>query len=243
MVTIRSRYMKPSSMPNTEANSMGTTAEMNHESSPSIEPRSRRRKGRPRKYASTHTSKTFVEGISEERDHSNENYGYCKGSMRKRKSILRPSGTTSAKKMSQPTKRTQVSLAAKQGSTCDDETSMAISCAGSPWLITVQDGAHLDAISNSLLDPFQGNPLPSSKYLPRRYLKLSMTEYNIPSLESHDVGRPWECNFDGCEARVHQASRVSGLDKVRDHLRTHISDSQDKIDLALSESRPYLPVQ
>ena len=42
---------------------------------------------------------------------------------------------------------------------------------------------------------------------------------------------------------MHAASTAEGKERVKAHFREHADAAQAKIDLALKESRPYLPVE
>ena len=81
------------------------------------------------------------------------------------------------------------------------------------------------------------------EYLPRKYTEVRVVEYKFPSAEPQGPGDLWTCSFESCRHRVHAASTVDGKAKVNEHLTMHVDSVQAKIDLALQESRPYLPVE
>ncbi|KAI4260598.1 MAG: hypothetical protein LQ352_000159 [Teloschistes flavicans] len=78
---------------------------------------------------------------------------------------------------------------------------------------------------------------------PRKAAEIRMIPYNIPSHQPQGPGDIWLCALENCKHRVHEASKAKGKVQVKEHLEEHASKAQEKIDLALSESRPYLPVR
>ncbi|KAL8658512.1 MAG: hypothetical protein Q9202_007540 [Teloschistes flavicans] len=77
---------------------------------------------------------------------------------------------------------------------------------------------------------------------PRKAAEIRMIPYNIPSHQPQGPGDIWLCALENCKHRVHEASKAKGKVQVKEHLEEHARKAQEKIDLALSESRPYLPV-
>ena len=175
----------------------------------------------------------------------------------KRKSILQPVGSKSAKKAKKGPgrKRTRSGYQDDKSSDDDavDEDDLAYQAAIAP-IQTIRNGNHLEEITN----PRQQHAGSSSAvrrpqqpiYLPRKYLEIRAVTYPIPSLEPQGPGDLWTCSLGNCHKRVHLASTPEGKELVREHLKSHIKDNgagnvegaQHKIDLALDESRPYLPV-
>lgn len=84
---------------------------------------------------------------------------------------------------------------------------------------------------------------PSPTFLPRKYLELKVVEYDLPSKEPQGPGDLWTCTFEGCFHRVHEAPTRGGKKRIKEHFKTHATQAQEKIDLAINESRPYLPVK
>lgn len=79
-------------------------------------------------------------------------------------------------------------------------------------------------------------------YLPRKVTEVKMISYDIPSDKPQGPGDLWTCSFENCNQRVHEASKPKGKAQIREHFQLHARQAQEKIDLALAESRPYLPV-
>lgn len=160
---------------------------------------------------------------------------------RKRKSILQPSGSQTARKAAG---RRKSFLAGDGHIECfygkeeSDEESQ--SSEGSP-ITAIRTAEDLELLTNSL---GEGSPDDAHglKYLPRKYLELRVVEYDLPSAEPQGPGDLWTCTFEGCLHRVHEASRPDGKARIMEHFKTHATQAQEKIDLALNESRPYLPV-
>ncbi|KAL8987679.1 MAG: hypothetical protein Q9177_003140, partial [Variospora cf. flavescens] len=79
-------------------------------------------------------------------------------------------------------------------------------------------------------------------YGPRKFTELKMVTYGIPSDQPQGPGDLWTCAFENCNRRVHEASKPKGKAQIKEHFQDHGRQAQEKIDLALSEARPYLPV-
>lgn len=160
---------------------------------------------------------------------------------RKHKSVLQPSGGKYSKKAAARRK----SLRATQGSgdSLNDENSdERANPEGSP-ITTIRSAKDLELLTNPPVDRSPPEATPSLKFLPRKYLELKVVEYDLPSTEPQGPGDLWTCTFDGCFYRVHEASLSDGKMKVKEHFQTHATQAQEKIDLVLNESRPYLPVK
>ena len=161
---------------------------------------------------------------------------------RKRKSILQPSGGKTARK----TAGRRKSLLAVDGlietshrEEGNEEDSHFSD--GSP-ITTIRSADNLELITNPPTERSPANTQ-SLRYFPQKYLELSVVEYGLPLTESQGPGDLWTCTFDGCFHRVHEASKSHGKARIMEHFKAHATQAQEKIDLALNESRPYLPVK
>ena len=164
---------------------------------------------------------------------------------RKRKSILQPSGSKYSKKSRKATGRRRSIPDPTQARLTDNdenEDEEALPKQDSPTL-TIKNGDHLNLITNPHIDDTALKTSPPPQFIPRKYLELKIVEFDLPSMEPQGPGDLWTCTFDGCSYRIHRARSATGRDKIREHFRTHKSAAQEKIDLALDESRPYLPVK
>lgn len=77
----------------------------------------------------------------------------------------------------------------------------------------------------------------------RRTAEVKMVTYDIPSDRPQGPGDLWTCTFENCNHRVHQGLTSKGTAQIKEHFQEHARKAQEQIDLALSESRPYLPVR
>lgn len=161
---------------------------------------------------------------------------------RKRKSILQPSGGKTARKAA-GRRKSLLALDDEsiggpyKGEESDEHSRLSEE---SP-IATLQTAEDLEFLTN----PREGSPedVHGVKYFPRKYLELRVVEYDLPSTEPQGPGDLWRCTFEGCFHRVHQASKPDGKARITKHFKTHATQAQEKIDLALKESRPYLPVK
>ena len=161
---------------------------------------------------------------------------------RKRKSILQPSGSKTARKAAGRRK----SFLAVDGLTecfhSKEESDEEPRPSDESPITAIRTAEDLEFLTNSL-----GEGCPDDdhclKYLPRKYLELRVVEYDLPSAEPQGPGDLWTCTFEGCLHRVHEASRPDGKARIMEHFKSHATQAQEKIDLALNESRPYLPVK
>lgn len=80
-------------------------------------------------------------------------------------------------------------------------------------------------------------------YLPRITEKKILVSYPLPSTIPQGPGDVWTCTFEGCHKRVHAASTEEGKAEMQEHFRDHTTSAEEKIQLAMTESRPYLPVK
>ena len=214
--------------------------------SPLVSEEQPKKKGRPPKNARDQVpttpiakKKREIHTSEEEEDYANRNV-----TTRKRKSILRPSGGKSAKKAKTAAGRPRSLPALDEGGNSDDDNSEeATPPPEESPITTIKNGEHLDLITNPQGERSSQDGSPPPRYLPRKYLELSVAEYEVPSTEPQGPGGLWTCTFESCHERVHQAATEDGQESVREHLKTHITNTQEKIDLVLDESRPYLPVK
>ncbi|KAK4696788.1 hypothetical protein P7C71_g1181, partial [Lecanoromycetidae sp. Uapishka_2] len=109
-------------------------------------------------------------------------------------------------------------------------------------ITTIRNAEDLELLTNP---PTNRSPVAtlSPEFLPRKYLQLKVVEYELPSTTPQGPGDLWTCTFEGCFHRVHEASTSTGKSRIKGHFKSHATQAQEKIDLALDESRPYLPVE
>ena len=158
---------------------------------------------------------------------------------RKLKSILRPSGGKSSKKATARRK----GLRRCNGSEDEEDAESEDQSAESP-ITTLRSAKDLEILTNPPPEDSSSQEVtPEPKFLPRKYLELKVVEYDLPSMEPQGPGDLWTCTFEGCFHRVHEASSVDGKARIKEHFKTHATSAQEKIDLVLNESRPYLPVK
>lgn len=159
---------------------------------------------------------------------------------RKRKSILQLKGSKYSKKA---TGRRQPSRSTNLDTTSDDNGDAVVDDASplataAPRATTTTSNAAPVKKHSSVLDDYASH----HEYLPRAYIEKKLVTYKLPSTEPQGPGDLWTCTFEGCRQRVHFGSSVEGKEKIKEHFKEHAESAQAKIDLALTESRPYLPV-
>ncbi len=161
---------------------------------------------------------------------------------RKRKSILQPSGGKTAKKVADRWKSLLAVDGSIEGSHREEDNDEDSQLSGGSPITTIRTAEDLEVLTNA---PEDGSPADAhgSKYFPRKYLELRVVEYDLPSTEPQGPGDLWTCTFEACFHRVHEASKLDGKARIMEHIKTHATQAQEKIDLALNESRPYLPVK
>ena len=166
---------------------------------------------------------------------------------RKRKSILQPSGSKYSKKARKATGRRRSHPdpldPTLSDSHDDDDDDREISPVDESPITTIKNGEHLRFVTDLPTTRSSSDASRSPQYLPRKYLELEVVEFKVPCLEPQGPGDLWTCTFDGCHHRIHKASTADGKSRIRDHFGTHTNKAQEKINLALNESRPYLPVK
>ena len=159
---------------------------------------------------------------------------------RQRKSILQPSaGKYSRKAVG---RRRDVAVPQQAHDIEADENDEEYASLEDSPITTIRTAEELELLTNP----------PSKKYsdaascpafLPRKYLELSVVKYDLPPAKPQGPGDLWTCTFESCFHRVHEASTPHGKKRVQEHFKIHAIQAQEKIDLALNESRPYLPVK
>ena len=169
---------------------------------------------------------------------------------RKRKSILQPSGSKYSKKARKAAGRRlspsgiQDPLASDNNADEEEEFVLRPVRPEESPITTIKNGQHLRSITNEAKAPRRKSESPPPPdFLPRKFLELKVVEHNVYSMEPQGPGDLWTCPFEGCAHRVHKASSNEGKELIRAHFKTHDSLAEDKINLALNESRPYLPVK
>lgn len=158
------------------------------------------------------------------------------GTKRKSKSILRPKGSKCSKKNAgrRPSLPALVGDIERLNSVSDSEDE-------------VSEASPLAAVATRESPPgFPGEALRQSSYPcyePRKFKEVKLVSYDVPSDQPQGPGDLWTCAFENCNCRVHEASKLKGKAQIREHFQHHARQAQEKIDLALSEARPYLPVR
>lgn len=186
----------------------------------------------------TPPSKQITDSVSSEE----EGDGVSNVFTRKRKSILHPSGGKTARKAAGRRKSVLAVDVPIEGSHREEGNGEDSQFSEGSPITTIRTTEDLELLTNPLTE---GSPDDSHglKYLPRKYLELRVVEYDLPSTEPQGPGDTWICTFEGCFHRVHEASKPNGKARIMEHFKTHATQAQEKIDLALHESRPYLPVK
>lgn len=161
---------------------------------------------------------------------------------RKRKSILQPSGGKTVRKAAGRRKSLLVLDGSTEDSQREDENEEDSQLSEKSPIATIYTAADLELITNPAS---KGSPADTHglRYFPQKYLELRVVEYDLPSTKPQGPGDLWTCTFEGCFHRVHEASKPDGKARILEHFKAHATHAQEKIDLALNESRPYLPVR
>ena len=162
-------------------------------------------------------------------------YGVGKGgrpNVRKRKSILQPSGSKFSKKAAGRRRSFTTNNRTRINATDDTQSENE----------SLVD--HRKTKSTRANQPLaNSNSAPYHEYCPRKFVKVKVVDYELPSCHPQGPGGLWTCIFDGCGYRVHDASTSTGKLNIKEHFETHAQEAQEKIDLVYKESRPYLPVE
>lgn len=158
---------------------------------------------------------------------------------RKRKSILQPKGSKYSKKATgrrQSFRTTNAEFDVDQDDDLIMEDASPLATAAPRTTTTSQPSPKKHS---SVLDDYASY----HEYRPRMRVESRLVSYKLPSTEPQGPGDLWTCTFEGCRQRVHSASTPDGKERIKAHFRAHAESAQAKIDLALQESRPYLPVE
>ena len=184
----------------------------------------------------TPLSKQFQDELSSDED------GVPNVLTRKRKSILQPSGGKTARKAAGRRKSILELDGSNESSHREEEFDEDSHFSEGSPIRTIRTAENLELMTNPLRE---GSPLDAHglRYFPQKYLELRVVEYDLPSTEPQGPGDLWTCTFEGCFHRVHGASSSDGKARIMEHFKTHETQAQEKIDLVLNESRPYLPVK
>lgn len=99
-------------------------------------------------------------------------------------------------------------------------------------------------------EPAEEAPLPirepiaaGSASAPRaRNPVIKVVKGYLPSTKPNGFGDSWTCTVDGCTAKVYAASTPVSRSLITQHIQSHATDSQVRLDLVYKEERPYLPV-
>ena len=161
----------------------------------------------------------------------------------KRKSILQPKGSKYSKKAM--ARRGNFPVA--DHSVSDDSSIEEVENVASPLAtIAARTTATLPnrtaaqaAKHSSAFDDYASH----HTYLPRITEKKILVSYPLPSTIPQGPGDIWTCTFGRCHKRVHAASTEQGRVEMQEHFKNHTISAEEKIQLAMAESRPYLPVK
>ena len=160
----------------------------------------------------------------------------------KRKSILQPKGSKYSKKGTHRRGNLPVADKSDSDDDSDEETEestspLATAVARSTTTLTTRTSV-LPKRHSSAIDDYTSH----HRYLPRITEKKILVSYALPSTEPQGPGDIWTCTFEGCLKRVHAASSDDGKAEIQEHFKYHTTSAEEKIRLAITESRPYLPV-
>ena len=160
----------------------------------------------------------------------------------KRKSILQPKGSKYSKKGTHRRGNLPVADNSDSDDDSDEETEestspLATAVARTTTTLTTRASVPLKKHS-SAIDDYASH----HTYLPRITEKKVLVSYALPSTEPQGPGDIWTCTFEGCLKRVHAASSEDGKAEIQEHFKDHTTSAEEKIQLAITESRPYLPV-
>ena len=160
----------------------------------------------------------------------------------KRKSILQPKGSKYSKKGTH--RRGNLAVADKPNS--DDDSDEETEESTSPLATAVARNTTTLTTRTSLPPKKHSSAIDDyashHTYLPRITEKKVLVSYTLPSTEPQGPGDIWTCTFEGCLKRVHAASSEDGKAEIQEHFKEHAASAEEKIQLAITESRPYLPV-
>lgn len=162
----------------------------------------------------------------------------------KRKSILQPKGSKYSKKGTHRRGKLPAADISDSDDDSDEETEestspLATAVARNTTTSTLTTRTSVPAKKHSsAIDDYASH----HTYLPRITEKKVLVSYALPSTEPQGPGDIWTCTFEGCLKRVHAASSEDGKAEIQEHFKDHTASAEEKIQLAITESRPYLPV-
>ena len=161
----------------------------------------------------------------------------------KRKSILQPKGSKYSTKAMQrrgklPAAKPSVSDNSSDEEVVDGASPLATAAARNTTTLPNRTSSRPTKHSSAI-----DNYASHHTYLPRITEKKILVSYPLPSTEPQGPGDIWTCTFEGCNKRVHAASTDEGQAEMQEHFREHTASAAEKIQLAMTESRPYLPVK
>lgn len=161
----------------------------------------------------------------------------------KRKSILQPKGSKYSTKAMQRRGKIAIAKPSNSDNSSDEEmvdgaSPLATAAARNTTTLPNRTSSRPTKHSSAL-----DNYASHHTYLPRITEKKILVSYPLPSTEPQGPGDIWTCTFEGCNKRVHAASTGEGQAEMQEHFREHTASAAEKIQLAMTESRPYLPVK
>jgi hypothetical protein len=173
---------------------------------------------------------------------SNDTEDHPTTTLQKRKSILQPSGSKFSKKAAGRRR----SLPPIDAGVIEQD--LEVECVDKEP--TEKENPALPSIDHKKMSlhargpqkPSEDKPTAYPDFLPRKYLEVKLVEYDLPSCRAQGPGDLWTCPFDTCGREVREASTAAGNSSIKEHFQVHAREAQEKIDLVLKESRPYLPV-
>ena len=163
---------------------------------------------------------------------------------RKRKSVLRPKSSKSAKTGAGK----GVSIAVTSRDDASDDDGLAIT--DLPLQRTKaglrNSRAAKSAVAGSGLQekPSRETKLSDAGSLEHAHdTGFHILEHPLQSRSPQGPGDGWTCNVDGCNYKVYQARKAYSQQMIEDHLKRHNFKARDKLDLVLKEERPHLPIR
>ena len=209
----------------------------------------KRKRGRPPKAPQLAQGRTPVSHRQNDAVSSSNEEDVDLNITRKRKGILQPRGSKYSKKSRTGTNRRKpvdyteryAHSLSDDGAANEEKPSRQSPKKESP-ITAIKTGEELHIITNGVKQELDQNSSPPPEFLPRKFLELQMVELEY-SMIPQGPGDLWTCPFEDCHHRVHRASKISGKKSIREHVGAHQQSAQEKINLAVNESRPYLPVK
>ena len=156
----------------------------------------------------------------------------------KRKSILQPKGSKYSKKGTQRRGNMPITDNSDSDDSSEESASpLATAVVRNTTTLTTRTQVPPKKHS-SAIDDYASH----HTYLPRVTEKKILVSYPLPSTKPQGPGDLWTCTFEGCLKRVHAASSEKGKIEIQEHFKDHATSAEEKIQLAMTESRPYWPV-